>query len=663
MPGPRRLLAAMLALAGATVSLRADTAEVVHFYRAVSSVLQSAPEAQGWALSFGTAPGTHVPRGAASPYHAWRVTDAISTPQSYNPGYASVVGTNPAWDDALAEGWRFTATARYMTAAGQAPNVGITAYVNDREYNLLLNRDAAGVLQARLHDESSPTFTLPIAAGAANDFHEFQLRSVPGTPQVQLFVNGLLASGAYAWDGVSNLSHPVDTMHWGNSSRAGTALGVMDYHELSVEVGPFATLAADFNEDTVVDGDDLDNWMEEAGRTAPATHEHGDADGDADVDGSDFLVWQRQVGMTTGTSVGATAIVPEPASATIVAIGATMISLVRFRKRLRAVVSVAAAIGVLGIARQGRAIEVAVKPIEHGAAVTVDGQLFAEYLVKSGHQPVVWPIIGPGGQAMTRQYPLGPKLSGEPEDHPHHRSLWFNHGSVNGLDFWMEPNLDAAEKKDNQIVHREFTELGSHDGVARIMTVNDWTANGEKVCEDERTFTFGADDHGRWIDAVIELRASEGDLTLGDTKEGCFGVRVPGTMAVDAKQGGRIVNSKGETDEAAWGRAAAWVDYHGVVDGKPVGIVVFDMPDSFRHPCRWHVRTYGLFAANPIGEHDFPAGGKPQGPVMLKKGESIKFHYRVLLYAGELTSEQLSAIGREYGQTGNVQAGDLQSGD
>ena len=30
------------------------------------------------------------------------------------------------------------------------------------------------------------------------------------------------------------------------------------------------------------------------------------------------------------------------------------------------------------------------------------------------------------------------KRDGESSDHPHHRSLWFTHGSVSGVDFWSE---------------------------------------------------------------------------------------------------------------------------------------------------------------------------------------------------------------------------------
>ena len=58
--------------------------------------------------------------------------------------------------------------------------------------------------------------------------------------------------------------------------------------------------------------------------------------------------------------------------------------------------------------QQFAAAEVTVERSEKGAVVKIDGKPFAEYLTRSGHQPAVWPIIGPTGKAMTRSYPAGP---------------------------------------------------------------------------------------------------------------------------------------------------------------------------------------------------------------------------------------------------------------
>ena len=86
--------------------------------------------------------------------------------------------------------------------------------------------------------------------------------------------------------------------------------------------------------------------------------------------------------------------------------------------------------------------------------------------------------------------------------------------------------------------------------------------------------------------------------------------------------------------------------------GNPAGITIFDMPDSFRHPTRWHVRTYGLFAANPFGERDFSPGRDApenrQGEVKLAQGEKLRLHYRVLFHRGDLSAEQLGEIYDSY---------------
>ncbi|TWT76820.1 hypothetical protein Pla123a_22430 [Posidoniimonas polymericola] len=286
--------------------------------------------------------------------------------------------------------------------------------------------------------------------------------------------------------------------------------------------------------------------------------------------------------------------------------------------------------------------ELTVKPSDAGAVVEVDGELFAEYLTRSGHQPAIWPLVGPQGNRLTRSYPLGERGADERDDHPHHRSLWFAHGIVNDADFWLEPKGDDG----CLIKHEGFETLESDGQVATIVTRNDWLAGGESQCTDRRSFCFSAPESGvRLIDCTIELIAGDQPVTFGDTKEGAFAVRVAGTMKVDAKQGGHIVNSAGQQDSEAWGRAANWVDYSGPADGKQSGIAIFSCPDSDHDPCLWHVRTYGLFAANPFGVRHFPASDlAPQGPVTLQPGGSFKLRYLVVLHDGQRSQDQLAAM-------------------
>jgi hypothetical protein len=212
---------------------------------------------------------------------------------------------------------------------------------------------------------------------------------------------------------------------------------------------------------------------------------------------------------------------------------------------------------------------------------------------------------------------------------------------VNGHSFWHEA------KESPQIEHREFVKIESgQQGV--IVTRNDWLApDGTKVCEDERTLTFGVDGEMTWIDFDITLKASDGDVKFGDTKEGSFGVRVAGSMKLTANLGGKIVNSAGQTDGGAWGKQAPWVDYHGPVDGETVGIAILNHPSSFRFPTYWHVRTYGLFAANPFGLHNFVSKDK-DGSHTIESGDTMTLRYRVILHKGTTEEAGIAAAFERY---------------
>ncbi|MGC4002173.1 MAG: PmoA family protein [Pirellulales bacterium] len=94
-----------------------------------------------------------------------------------------------------------------------------------------------------------------------------------------------------------------------------------------------------------------------------------------------------------------------------------------------------------------------------GVAVTIDGKPFTQYVVKSKTKPILWPIVGVDGLPLTRSWPMAEQPN-EKHDHPHHRSLWFTHGEVNGIDFWMEePSKDG--KQPGVTEHQEFKTVRS----------------------------------------------------------------------------------------------------------------------------------------------------------------------------------------------------------
>jgi hypothetical protein len=278
--------------------------------------------------------------------------------------------------------------------------------------------------------------------------------------------------------------------------------------------------------------------------------------------------------------------------------------------------------------------------------VEINGQLFTEYFFKDVTRPYCYPLIGPGGLALTRNWPMK-DVPGEEHDHPHHRSFWYAHIEVNGKDFWDEQRVFG------KIVHEGFDEIKSGKDFGIIKARDKWVAaDGTVVFTDQRTMRIyaPASPNERMFDFEITLHALNEDLTFGDNKDGTMAVRLAETMRLkdkDKKPGqGHIVNSAGDRDDQTWGKRADWCDYYGPVDGKTVGVAIFDNPENPRHPTWWHVRDYGLFAANPFGQHDFEKlKDKTAGNLTVPAGKSITFRYRFYLHEGD---QQQAKVAEKY---------------
>ena len=155
----------------------------------------------------------------------------------------------------------------------------------------------------------------------------------------------------------------------------------------------------------------------------------------------------------------------------------------------------------------------------------------------------------------------------------------------------------------------------------------------------------------RLIVVEIDLHASVCPITFGDTKEGSFGIRINDVINAEvAKKGkpagpGKIQNADGKIGEKeCWGQRSAWCDYSGPIDGKLVGLAIFDDPKNL--PACWHVRGYGLMAANPFGRDKhakFPAVKGNDKLVRLEKGQHLQLRYGMLLHTGDAISGDVAA--------------------
>jgi hypothetical protein len=271
-------------------------------------------------------------------------------------------------------------------------------------------------------------------------------------------------------------------------------------------------------------------------------------------------------------------------------------------------------------------------------------------------KPIFWPVHAPGGQPLTRGWPMDKKVpEGGSSDHIHQKSLWFCHGDVvpegielkqkikgvEGVDFWSEAPGHG------KIVCTEAKEYLEAKNPARWMykTHNEWrTADDTKILDEDRAIHVYDLGKARLIVLLIDLHASVAPLTFGDTKEGSLGVRINDVIRAGKFGKGKIENALGKVGEKeCWGHVADWCDYSGPIDGKTVGLAVLADPKN-AHPTYWHVRDYGLMAANPFGRKKaaFHDGAADKALVRLAKGEHLELRYGVLLHDGDATTGQVA---------------------
>ncbi len=258
-----------------------------------------------------------------------------------------------------------------------------------------------------------------------------------------------------------------------------------------------------------------------------------------------------------------------------------------------------------------------------GLRVFIGEELFCAYDRRNELRPILWPVNGPSGAAVTRAYPQTEAAPGEASDHPHHQAVWYGHGAVNGHDFWHAGHGERVVDLGDMEV-----EGPQEEGVLSRGFLMSWQVKGEELCQEERVMSFRGTSEERWVDFELTLHANQTDLHFGDTKEGTFAVRLAPTLRLKGPvAAGSIRNSAGDTGGKTWGKRAAWVEYSGPVGGETVYVSLHDHSSNLRHPTWWHARDYGLLAANPFGIHDFERKPGGTGDFTLPKGERLTQRY------------------------------------
>lgn len=300
--------------------------------------------------------------------------------------------------------------------------------------------------------------------------------------------------------------------------------------------------------------------------------------------------------------------------------------------------------------------------------VYVGGNFFTAYIYPDNmEKQSLYPIMTASGKFITRGYPMNPRPF-ERTDHPHHVGLWFNFGSVNGLDFWNNSFAIKPEDKPKYGTIK-FRNIVSENPAKGILVTNaDWVDVKDNVLlNEEATYIFEGDGTNRSITRITKLTAKQ-EVTFEENKEGLIGLRVdrafeePATKpetfldanGIETKVpvmnndgvNGVYRNAEGVKGGDVWSKRSPWVALRGVKEGEVITIAILDNKNNPNYPAWSHARGYGLFATNNLGGRVFDKNAA-EVKIVLKPGETITFKHKIII-GGDLNDAELNKLAKSF---------------
>jgi hypothetical protein len=319
----------------------------------------------------------------------------------------------------------------------------------------------------------------------------------------------------------------------------------------------------------------------------------------------------------------------------------------------------------------GKGVQVTTNEAARRVDITFDGERFTSYVWPTSlKKPVLYPLIASDGVTVTRGYPLEPR-DHERVDHPHHAGMWFNYGNVNGFDFWN--NSDAIKESEREkmgsIHHDRIVSTKSGKDRGELVVESTWTTGkGNDLLKETTRYVFIKRGDARIIDRVTTVKALD-KAVFNDDKEGVLGIRVAHFLESPNEKGGIFADasgrptkvdavdtagatgvyrtSEGVEGEKVWSTRGRWCTLTGTTEGKTLSIAILDHKGNPGYPTYWHARGYGLFAANPLGDHIFDPKVKEHN-FTIDKGQSATFKYRVIIYSHPATPDEMNKESAAY---------------
>jgi hypothetical protein len=223
---------------------------------------------------------------------------------------------------------------------------------------------------------------------------------------------------------------------------------------------------------------------------------------------------------------------------------------------------------------------------DHQVAFQLDGVERARWHFGPNYpRPFFYPFIGPSGRTLTRMgHPGAP-------DHDHHRSIWFAHHKVLGIDFW-------GDRTTARIRQKQWLAYQDGDDEAVMAVLLGWYDGHDpkELLEHELIAGMWSGEKGEiFLELQSTFRPRAESLEFGKTNFGFLAVRVAKEISAHFG-GGQIISSEGAVGEPAiFGKPARWMNYSG--PAPLAGITYFDHPKNPGYPTCWHVREDGWMGA------------------------------------------------------------------
>lgn len=226
----------------------------------------------------------------------------------------------------------------------------------------------------------------------------------------------------------------------------------------------------------------------------------------------------------------------------------------------------------------------------------------------------IYPLHTPAGVSPLDDFP---------EDHPHHRGLFWAWMSITHdgktYDIWtLKPGI---EHRFHQFPHR-----GVSGDSGSLVVENGWYAGGRLIVRETVKITaHRAAGNERNVDLALTLEATDGNVILAGSPEdgkGYGGLSLRFAPRTDT----RILTPEGIVTANENEVPHAWAALEAIYNGERASIRVISNPANTGHPPGWCLRPYGFVGAN------FP-GFKSR---TLTPGTPLVLEYRVSARDGAL---------------------------